>query len=75
MTSLGKRDQLLMEMEMLGNIDGDLRGKHWVNRRNYRRENFAELRRYFDEVHWNDMEEVDEMQVKSDFFITCIKRE
>ncbi len=55
-------------MEVMGVIDENLREKQRENRRTYGRANFAELRSFFNEVNWDELEELAEVQQKYDFF-------
>lgn len=43
MSPLDKSDRVLMEMEVMGIVDGDLREKLRENRRNYGMASFVEL--------------------------------
>lgn len=49
MSWLGKSDNVIMEVEMLGEIEGDQEEKYKENRRNYKGRNLIKLNRFFRE--------------------------
>lgn len=64
MSSLGKNYHVMMEMKVMCEVDGDQRANHKEKRRNYEKTNLAKLERFFSEVNFERMQDMDKVRQK-----------
>ena len=66
---IGKSDHVILEMMVKGAYEKVRDETHWNKRRNYAKANFPELRNFFENINWGEMENLNDIQQKYDFFL------
>ena len=66
---LGKSDHLVIEMEVSGISEGERNEKHRECRYNYKKTNFISLRKFFQDVNWNKINEFENIDKKYEFLM------
>ena len=69
MCPFGKSDHIVLELELKETTEEERNESHRKERRNYAKANFPELRNFFGQVNWKEMERLKDVQQKYDFFL------
>ena len=64
----GKSDHVILEIEMEG-VTEERDETHRKKRRNFAKANFPELRNFFEQINWKEIERLKSVQQKYDFFL------
>ena len=64
MCPFGKSYNIVLELELKGTTEEERNDSHRKERRNYAKANFPELRNFFGQVNWKEMERLQDVQQK-----------